>query len=155
MSGLETATPLLRSVHAYWDGKRQGRRMPARADLDPAEIKPLLPHLLLMDVLRDGSPDWPLDFRYRLIGTFVDANMSARYTGIRMSALPHQRPPGRLWESLAAVVAAREPRVNRVPYIGPHRDFLSVVDIVLPLSDDDETVTMLFCAIDFVPREQP
>lgn len=100
MAGVDSATPLLRSVHAYWDGKRRGRRMPARADLDPAEIKLLLPHLVLMDVLRDASPDWPLDFRYRLIGTHVDANMNGRYTGLRMSTLPHQRPPGRLWKAL-------------------------------------------------------
>lgn len=53
------------------------------------------------------------------------------------------------------MTAAREPRVNRVPYVGPHRDFLSVVDMVMPLSDDDETVNMLFCAIEFVPREEP
>jgi len=42
-----------------------------------------------------------------------------------------------------------------VPYVGPHKDFISVVDMVMPLSSDGATVDMLFCIIDFVPRERP
>ena len=44
-----------------------GRRMPARADLDPAEFKTLLPSMILVDVVYDvaGKPD----FIYRLLGT--------------------------------------------------------------------------------------
>jgi hypothetical protein len=150
--GPDEATPLLRQAHAYWDGRRRGRRMPARADIDPLDILPLLPHVILMDVLRDAKPGWPLDFRYRLLGTRVDAMMNARYTGLCLSDLPHQRPPGRLWDSLATVTAAQEPRINRVPYVGPHKDYLSVVDMVMPLSADGAQVDMLFCIVDFVPR---
>jgi hypothetical protein len=31
---------------------------------------------------------------------------------------------------------------------------MSVVDLVMPLSPDGETVNMLFCLVDFVPRER-
>jgi hypothetical protein len=69
-----------------------------------------------------------------------------------MSDLPHQQPGSRIWNSLETVAVDKVPQVNRVPYIGPHRDFLSVVDIVMPLSADGDTVDMLFCFLEFVPR---
>ncbi len=149
---LDLATPRLRDGYDYWNAKRGQRAMPSRADLDPAEIKPLLPHVILMDVLR-GTAFGPLDFRYRLIGTLVDDHSSGRFTGRLMSEVPHQRPPSRLWSNLEWVTTERRPKVSRVPYAGPHRDFLSVVDIVMPLSRDGGQVDMLFCLIDFVARE--
>lgn len=151
---LDSATPRLRQAFDYWAAKCGSRRMPARADLEPAEMKPLLPYLVLMDVLRDARPGWPLDFRYRLIGTVTDAMMNARYTGKCMSELPHQQPDSRIWQNLTRVVETRQPHVSRVPYVGPHKDFMSVVDLVMPLSSDGDIVNMLFCIIDFVPRER-
>ncbi len=147
------ATALLLRGFDYWDTQRGSRPMPARADIDPAAITALLPHVVLMDVLRTADPDWPLDFRYRLIGTQVDAMMNGRYTGLRMSQLPHQRPPARIWTSLQQVSEGGRPTVNRVPYVGPHKDYLSVVDIVMPLSSDGAAVDMLFCMVDFVLRD--
>jgi len=152
---LDMATPLLRQAHDYWLAKRGNRPMPGRADLDPAEIKPLLPNLVLMDVLRDAKPGWPLDFRYRVIGTAIDAMMNGRYTGLCMSTLAHQQPGSRLWSSLEHVTVTRRPQINRVPYVGPHKDFLSVIDMVMPLSADGETIDMLFCIIEFIPRSHP
>lgn len=152
---LASATPLLRQAYEYWNAKRGARAMPARVDIDPIEMLPLLPYLVLMDVLRDAKPGWPLDFRYRLLGTHVDSMMNARYTGRCMSDLPHQQPDSRLWISLETVTTAREPRINRVPYVGPHKDFMSVVDLVMPLSSDGMTIDMLFCIVDFVARPQP
>lgn len=152
---LSGATPLLLRGYDYWRSKRGVRIMPARGDIDPAEIVPLLPHIVLMDVLYDSKPGWPLDFRYRLIGTHVDAQMNARYTGLCMSDLPHQKPPSRIWTSLATVTEAKTPRINRVPYVGPHRDFLSVVDMVMPMASDGIRVDMLFCIVDFTPHSMP
>jgi len=56
----------LRSALDYWRAKRREGRLPSRADLDPLELKPLLPFLYLIDVLGE-----PRRFRYRLIGTQV------------------------------------------------------------------------------------
>lgn len=152
MIDLPLATPRLRHGYDYWNAKRGSRAMPGRADLDPAEIKPLLPHLVLMDVLRDTAFG-PLDFRYRLIGTLVDDHSSGRFTGLRMSEIAHQRPPSRIWGNFEQVVADGRPKVSRVPYAGPHRDFLSVVDIVMPLSRDGAAVDMLLCLVDYVARD--
>lgn len=149
------ATPLLRRGYDYWNGKRAGRAMPARADIDPLEIVPLLPHVALIDVLRGARPGWPLDFRYRLMGTAIDYHMSRSFTGLCLSEVPHQRPGSQLWGNFAAVVETARPRFNAVPYVGPHKDFLAIVDVILPLSADGAHVDMLMSFIDFVPRTIP
>lgn len=152
MLELDQATPLLQEGYRYWDRKRAGRPMPARADIDPAEITALLPHVVLLEVLRDAAPELPLDFRYRLMGTEVEAHLTMRYTGLRMSGIPHQRAPSRMWKNFTAVVDARRPLFTEVPYIGQHREFLAAQDLITPLSADGESVDMLFNLVDFIPR---
>jgi hypothetical protein len=56
----------VRQLRDYWDSKRCGRVAPMRSDIDPAEIKPLLPHLLIADLFSE-----PLRVRIRLAGTRV------------------------------------------------------------------------------------
>jgi hypothetical protein len=53
-------------LNAYWQRQRRGRVMPARADIEPLEIKALLPYLLIADVFDD-----PVRVRYRLAGTAI------------------------------------------------------------------------------------
>jgi len=148
MLDLDQATPKLQMGYRYWDAKRAGRTMPARADIDPAEMVPFLPHVVLVDVLRD-----PPDFRYRLMGTAVDAHMTRHYTGVRLSEVPHQRPPSVMWSNFETVARERAPLLTNVPYVGPHKEFLRVQDIILPLSADGHTVDILFAIVDFVRKD--
>jgi hypothetical protein len=59
----EVRSELVRFMLRWWLGKC-GTDIPDRADLDPADLKPLLPNLLLSDVEHD-----PFRVRYRLVGT--------------------------------------------------------------------------------------
>src|SRR3546814_6501618 len=70
--------------YEYWKQKRGDRPMPAESDLDPAEIRKILPHVILLDVRQE-----PLDFHYRLIGTKMDEHMLGRYTGLWMRSEEH------------------------------------------------------------------
>jgi N-acetylglutamate synthase-like GNAT family acetyltransferase len=60
----------------YWEAKRGQRAMPTWADFDPAEIKPLLPHLMVTRYERN-----PFRVRYSLVGTFVVQYGGADFTG--------------------------------------------------------------------------
>jgi hypothetical protein len=55
----------LRRLYEYWDGKRGGRAMPSRADIDPLEMREHLSRMHLLDVLG------PNLFRYRVYGSGV------------------------------------------------------------------------------------
>jgi len=61
---------------SYWNAKRSGARLPARADIDPMDLKPFLGDLFMLDVV--GAPK---RFRYRLIGTRIVAAGGRDSTG--------------------------------------------------------------------------
>lgn len=144
---LDIRSPILRQGLAYWNEKRAQRMMPARADIDPMEIIPILPHVILLDVLRD-----PLDFRYRLIGTVTEDHMAEPYTGRRFSEISHQRAPSRIWSCCEQVVQDPRPLRSDIPYIGPKRDFTALEDIMMPLAADGETVDMIFVVVEYIQK---
>lgn len=142
---LALRSPINQVGYDYWKNKRGQRSMPTRHDIDPAEMVKILPHVLLLDVQQQ-----PLDFRYRLIGTKMDEHMNRRYTGLWMSEIPHQKPPSRIWANCRQVAVEGRPLAGDTPYVGKNREFLSTEDLIMPLSDDDETVDMLFVTVGFV-----
>ncbi|ABS61726.1 protein of unknown function DUF1457 [Parvibaculum lavamentivorans DS-1] len=69
----------LREMLAYWETKRAGRPMPARADVSPAEIISHLPSVFLVDA---APPALSLaHFRVRLMGTALNELFANDYTG--------------------------------------------------------------------------
>lgn len=131
----------------YWNQQRGERAMPARADLDPAEIVAILPHVIILDVRDD-----PLDFHYRLIGTGIANNLVRNLTGLCMRDIPHQAPPSLIFGACRRVVEQRHPLASTVPYIGPNKDFLLAEDLIMPLSVDGRKVNMLFITVRYLPR---
>jgi hypothetical protein len=141
------ARDIISEARAYWERARGGRAMPARADLDPAEMTRFLPNVIMLDVVHD-----PLDFRYRLVGSEIERHSSERNTGQWMSTMPSRRPPSTVWENLKAVVESRTPSERSIPYVGPHKDFMTTRQITLPLSADGETVDKIMLVIHYVSR---
>jgi hypothetical protein len=134
----------------YWLGKQRAlgdtEMLPARRDLDPViDIPRLVPHLMLMDVQAD-----PLDFRYRLVGSALRRHMSQDWTGRFLSDIPFQRAGSMVWDNNVRVLSDRRPLLARPPYIGPHKDFLFVESVILPLAGDGQTIDMLMFAVDFI-----
>jgi hypothetical protein len=139
--------PVLDAVLRYWDGKRGQRRMPSRADIDPKEIKTLLPQVLLVDVLSGGT-----DFRYRLLGSRLRPYFPVEATGRIMSEA--LSPFGEV--TVAATLSVyRTVAIERAPLriIGPGETFSQpskfFESILLPLGDDDEKSNMIFSAFEF------
>ena len=140
--------PRFRDSFVYWDGKRVGRSMPSRRDIDPIEIPRLLPYVMLIDVLRD-----PLDFRYRLIGTEVRRILHGDYTGKRYTDVPGKGPGSVVWGDYEAVVARKEPLVSTPPYVGPDKQVRRCRNLLMPLSDDGATVNMVLGVV-VIERER-
>jgi hypothetical protein len=138
---------VLREVKAYWDDKRGKRRMPARRDIRPEEIKRLLPQVLLVDVLSGES-----DFRYRLLGTKLRPYFPKDVTGQTMRAALSPFGSQTVEATLAVygVVAG-----ERIPLriTGPGDTFAQKSKffeaILMPLGDSDEDANMVFGAFEF------
>jgi hypothetical protein len=77
MPNWEGSKGSIEALHRYWNS-RAGGQAPQRNDIDPADIKPLLPFLYIVAYERD-----PFRVRYILTGTETDRwngfNMTGRY----------------------------------------------------------------------------
>lgn len=72
-----SATPVRThlDLYLYWTAKRGDRPYPLRAAIDPADMRHLLPHLVLVQAVGRGQ------FRYRLVGTRVVSDFGREVTG--------------------------------------------------------------------------
>jgi hypothetical protein len=130
----------------YWDSKRAGNPIPARSGFDPLlEIPGLVRFMMLKDVQRT-----PLDFRYRLVGTGLRGHMTTDWTGQWMSQVEYQRPPSTIWDYHKQVAESGEPLFIKPNYVGPHKDYLFIEAVMLPLAEDHRNVDMIMIFIDFM-----
>jgi hypothetical protein len=141
------APDIISKTMAYWDRIRGGRAIPRRIDLDPVDIPQLLPFIMLVDVL-----DEPLDFKFRLIGTEIDAIIVDDYVGRRFSAIPHMASGNKVWAEYETVVRGRRPLSGAVDYVGPDRYVRGIRHCLMPLSTDGETVGKVFVAVEIDRR---
>ncbi|WP_374650740.1 PAS domain-containing protein [Dongia sp.] len=65
------------ALYRYWEAKKGGRALPRRADIDPADMKPWLSGLVLVDVT--DLPERRIT--YRVVGTSVCAHRGFDPTG--------------------------------------------------------------------------
>ena len=124
-------------LYRYWDAKRWGRSMPARKDLSPSEVPVLLPHLTLIDVI-DGR------FRYRLVGSKVVQDLGREMTGTWVGT--HVTPPAyaaALCSIYEQVCSGRRPIFTTGEYRSPSKLMHAVSRLLVPLSEDGESVNMI------------
>lgn len=131
----------LRQMFAYWRGKLHGRSMPARSDLDPAEIKALLPYTILVDVVYadDGRPD----FVYRLVGTREVEIRGNDPTGRRVAEAFHGPSAENAVGCYIQVVEAKAPLLDDEYFVRDGDRYADEANLFLPLSNDDEHVNMV------------
>jgi hypothetical protein len=152
---VEIRSEIVLAGHAYWLAKKGDRAMPRRADLDPPlDLPRLAPNIIVFDALHA-----PLDFRYRLIGSLVRRHLTQDLVGKKMSEIDFQREPSVLWSHHAWVIEHRTPRFMRPPYVGPHREFLFLEAVILPLAAADSAadgtsapIDKLMVFVDFTRR---
>ena len=133
--------PKLRRLYQYWDGRRGVRLMPARADVASIDIPELLSNILLINVQHA-----PLGFTDRLVGTGIVALLGRDTTGEdpdRSLPAAFRETMPQLWRDC---VQTRMPARGdfEVEIYGHKRPFEC---LVLPLSDDGETVNMLLASV--------
>lgn len=145
--------PTLAAVYAYWLAKCDGRTMPARADINPVELREHLGWIMMIEVMDDFA-----DFRYRLIGTKAARYFLTNSTGRTVSET--YAPFGAAAaDGVKAVYrqAARDKTVVRAEgeaswisdWTEDARNFPYYDSLYLPLSDDGETCNILMAVFTF------
>jgi hypothetical protein len=131
----------LRTMFDYWHSKSAGRAMPARSDIDPMEIKPLLPSLILVDVVYDAA-NKP-DFVYRLVGTREVEVRGENPTGRRVAEAYFGPSLENVLGCYQRVLDSGRPFVDDDYFVRDGDDFADEVNIFLPLSNDGQRINMI------------
>jgi hypothetical protein len=141
LSSIAECRPDLQELYAIWDRLRGDREMPARRDFDPTQVPRLLSRMFLVDVLA-GPPQ--RRFRTRLQGTEEVRYHGADWTGSFVHEMTDRESADRLCAVGERIVASREPwfSTGRLYWL-PEKPFYHFESVLLPLSDDGATVTMI------------
>ncbi|WP_303980345.1 PAS domain-containing protein [Dongia mobilis] len=126
--------PLLR-LEAYWLTKRGTRAMPSRADIDPAEIKDLLPQIIMARIEHD-----PQRVKYSIVGTACARSAGFDYTGRYLDELLFESESDTDWLKIYDEIVS-----ERKPVAGTCRFKTADVEVpyrvaVFPLSNDGARV---------------
>jgi hypothetical protein len=143
--------PRLEEAYEYWRRKAAGRKVPRRRDIDPVDIPKLLPDVMLVDVEPDGR------YRYRLIGTENTLAHGVKATGRYVDEMV----PGREYRNHVLALYDESVREKRALYseclflsperLAPERH---TKVLFMPLSEDGETINMVFVLQIFLYIEQ-
>ncbi|MGB5950274.1 MAG: PAS domain-containing protein [Parvibaculum sp.] len=139
--------PTVARLHAYLEQKRQGRPFTDRGDIRPAEIAPLLPHLVVLDVLDGGN-----DFRVRIWGTALVELMREERTGQLLSEFGREpRIPTdatelrRRWLTVSKLTLKRREAIFfRSPTVSPERAFMTYHGMFMPLTAGNAEIGQIF-----------
>jgi hypothetical protein len=134
--------PRLRELYDYWDRQRGLRPMPARADIDPLDIRFAIGNVILIDVLESELPQ----FRIRVHGTNLSEQVGFDLTGKMLDEMPLAEFRELTRQSFTKVTTEKQP-------LHVHRDLMldrrrrAYETIILPLSTDGERVDRIICGL--------
>jgi hypothetical protein len=112
--------------------------MPARADIQPGEIAPLIAQVYIVDASSEGC-----ELIYRLFGTSLVALFGREMTGRPMA---EGLPPQAAEEARAryrTVIRDRRPLYHQAQLHEPRNNYTEVERLILPLSPNDIRVDMM------------
>jgi hypothetical protein len=146
----EPRDPDLYALWEYWNAARGDRAMPHRADIDPAQIPKLLPHVIMYTVMPDGG------YTIRLVGEEIVSFVGRNATGSKAGAAMPARAAEILHRVLDEVATERLPKFRAgKAHWQPDRSYRDFEACFLPLSADGETVNIILCGIAFSDFRRP
>jgi hypothetical protein len=134
--------PLLVQLYDYWLGKRGKRLMPAKADLNPADIKGVLPDVIIWNAVPP--------YLIRLVGDHIVHFVGSNNTGLPAT---QEMPPdaGRVLTMVfETVIGSKSPRFRvGKAFWKPEKSYRDFESCFLPLSADGEIVDMILGGLKF------
>jgi hypothetical protein len=122
---------------SYWQRIRGARVMPSRADIEPTELKRILPCIMLSKIERN-----PWRVRYTLVGTRCVANAGMDFTNRYLDEIDFSCDFETDWPQVYRVLCEeRRPILGLVKTALKDGRVCELAEVLLPLSDDGETVT--------------
>ena len=131
----------------YWQQKCGDHSMPRWRDIDPSEIKSLLPNIVVIHVSHD-----PLDFMERITGDVILSHSSLNSMGKSWREYEGRGPESKIWKSMEDVVTCKQASFQSIPYVGPQKYFIGIETVICPVSEDENRVDRIIAFVDYIPR---
>ncbi len=145
-------SPILRQAVAYWDELRGARAYPAREDMKPRDLTPLLRNIVLLRLLDGGK-----DYEYRIVG---DAHVIAHgftMQGLRVSDVDSYAPGyGTVLKSLYdRAVRRREAYAFRgwLQRSDRNQRYLYSESVFMPMGPAGEAIDHVLTVSVYTPRD--
>ena len=140
-----------RTAYAYWRMLRGTRKMPARSELSPRDMKGILRNVVLLRVIDGG-----LDYEYRVVGQLFVWAYGAQFRHKRLTQVEAAAPEhgARMRQLYEHVRTHAEPLALR-GWVGreePDARFVYYESVLLPFAPDGETVDHILVASVYVPK---
>lgn len=140
-----TYHPDVRAMIDYWQSIHPEGGLPGRRDFEPANVKPYLATIRLVDV--EGPP---YRFRVRLAGTEITEFYRVDHTGRWFDEFVDDFEGSETSRDLIDVVETRRPGWRRgVSRIVRDREFQTFERLILPFAKDGKNVDMLLIFMAF------
>jgi hypothetical protein len=120
--------------------------MPQRRDIDPTELRALLPHIQMVEPVAAAGG---LRFRYRLVGTAIVEAHGGEITGRFIDELITGERGRFVHDYYRKVCETRRPVFVRSRYVTRKAIDLTASRLLMPLSNDGERVSLIFAALTF------
>ncbi|OJF89692.1 PAS domain-containing protein [Pararhizobium antarcticum] len=134
-------------IYSYWDTLRGHRDVPGRAQIEPADIRHILPDLFILE----SKPEKGI--RFRLAGTHICALFARELRGSAFDALWLADQTSRMSRIAAEVMKRRTPVILSATALAGARERLPIEVILLPLRSPDGAVDRVIGAI--APLSRP
>lgn len=140
--------PRLQRLFQYWDAKKASRKLPLRAEINPAELRELLGFLNLYEVRHT-----PRDYLVRLNGSEVASAFRKDITGLLLSEAAMGETGERCRAAFDMCIEEEMPVLCETSLSFCGNDYLVQSLLALPLSRHGERADMLVSAHSFRQRE--
>lgn len=142
-SDLPMRSDVNRALRDHWLSLRTGDALPRWKTFDPAAVRNLLPHLIVVDCLSD-----PMRFRFRVIGTFVTLMAGRDATGRMLDEeLYGERLEAMTWHYRQCAETA-EPLATLGTVHFVDRDWVVAEHVFLPFTTSDGAVDIILAGLD-------
>lgn len=127
-----------------WKSLCGDRAMPQRSDFDPAQVPRLLANICLVEVIDGGA-----DYFYRVAGSGLEEMSGQKLQGKLFSEVEHAAARESMRRTCESCVAAGRPVIIKNQLQEPGHDHMAITAVILPLSEDGETVDMLLTLTEY------
>ncbi len=134
--------PMVDRVLSYFEARTEGARIARRSDINPSEMKDLLPDVCILELEKDAAGALE-DIVIRLMGTNV-VSFYGELTGKSIFTHPSSLVAERIFKSAAFCLERHRPVIVQAFTLSEEKNHLKVSVLYVPLSENNSDIDRFF-----------